>query len=151
MPDPNDATGPKYEGTGQGTNPTNWYWYGVDLPSAAQKPNTRFRIYQDRGEVGDYDEDSDHYGICDFIYEYKEVTELVFQSASNKMSTSVDELTYDIDASPTALYTAGAIGGETVFKLTAQVPLIPDAVIDPDRNIPLIEPYHLTKYLIKAF
>jgi len=151
MPDPNDATGAKYEGTGQGTNPTNWYWYGYDLPSAAQKPNVRFRILQDRGAVGDYNIDSDHYGICDFIYEYKEVTELVFQSASNKMSTSVDELTYNIEAEPTALYTAGAIGGETVFKLTAQVPLIPDAAIDPDRNIPLIEPYHLTKYLIKAF
>ena len=151
MPDPNDATGAKYEGTGQGTNPTNWYWYGIDLPSAAQKPNTRFRIYQDRGEVGDYNADTDHYGICDFIYEYKEVTELVFQSASNKMSTSVDELTYDIDADPNSLYTAGAIGGETVFKLTAQVPVIPDAAIDPDKNVPLIEPYHLTKYLIKAF
>ena len=151
MPDPNDATGAKYEGTGQGTNPTNWYWYGVDLPSAAQKANVRFRILQDRGAVGDYTTDTDHYGICDFIYEYKEVTELVFQSASNKMSTSVDELTYDIDADPTSLYTAGAIGGETVFKLTAQVPLIPDAAIDPDKNVPLIEPYHLTKYLIKAF
>ena len=151
MPDPNDATGAKYEGTGQGTNPTNWYWYGVDLPSAAQKANVRFRILQDRGAVGDYTTDTDHYGICDFIYEYKEVTELVFQSASNKMSTSVDELTYDIDADPTSLYTAGAIGGETVFKLTAQVPLIPDAAIDPDKNVPLVEPYHLTKYLIKAF
>ena len=151
MPDANDATGAKYEGTGQGTNPTNWYWYGADLPSAAQKPNTRFKIEQDRGAVGDYTTDSDHYGICDFIYEYKEVTELVFQSASNKMSTSVDQLDYEIDASPTALYTAGAIGGETVLKLTAQVPLIPDAAIDPDKNIPLIEPYHLTKYLIKAF
>ena len=151
MPDENDATGAKYEGTGQGTNPTNWYWYGTDLPSAAQKPNTRFKIEQDRGAVGDYTIDSDHYGICDFIYEYKEVTELVFQSASNKMSTSVDQLDYEIDAEPTALYTAGAIGGETVLKLTAQVPLIPDAAIDPDRNIPLIEPYHLTKYLIKAF
>tara|TARA_B100001250_G_scaffold267932_1_gene231134 strand:- start:232 stop:4098 length:3867 start_codon:yes stop_codon:yes gene_type:complete len=151
MPDENDATGAKYEGTGQGTNPTNWYWYGTDLPSAAQKPNTRFKIEQDRGAVGDYTIDSDHYGICDFIYEYKEVTELVFQAASNKMSTSVDQLNYEIDAAPTALYTAGAIGGETVLKLTAQVPLIPDAAIDPDRNIPLIEPYHLTKYLIKAF
>ena len=151
MPDPDDATGAKYEGTGQGTNPTNWYWYGYDLPSAAQKANVRFRIFQDRGAVGDYTIDSDHYGICDFIYEYKEVTELVFQAASNKMSTSVDQLDYEIDASPTALYTAGAIGGETVLKLTAQVPLIPDAAIDPDRNIPLIEPYHLTKYLIKAF
>ena len=151
MPDENDATGPKYEGTGQGSNPTNWYWYGADLPSAAQKPNVRFKIEQNRGAVGDYTIDSDHYGICDFIYEYKEVTELVFQSAQNKMSTSVDQLSYEINADPTSIYPSGAIGGETVMKLTAQVPLIPDAAIDPDRNIPLIEPYHLTKYLIKAF
>ena len=151
LPDPGDATGPKYEGTGQGSNPTNWYWYGVDLPTAARKPNTRFQIVQDRGSVGDYTTDTDHYGICDFIYEYAEITELDFVSAQNKINTTVDELNYEINADPTKPNPAGAIGNDAVVKLTAQVPLIPNAAINPDKNVPLIEPYHLSKYLIKAF
>ena len=143
-----------YDGTGSGGNPTNWYWYGIDLPTAAQKANVRFKIVQDRNAAGagnDNASDTDHYGICDFIYEYKQITELVYVPAAGKMSTNIDELSYDIGGPVDSFYRSGAVGNDATFTMTPQVPLIPDAAIDPDKNIPLVEPYHLTKYLIKAF
>ncbi len=148
-----------YDGTGSGSNPTNWYWYGVDLPTDAQKANVRFKIWQKRNAASVSNDaaneggtpDTDHYGICDFIYEYKEVTELVFVSAAGKMSTSIDKLDYEIGGPVDSFYRSGAIGNDATFTMTPQVPLIPDAAINPDKNIPLVEPYHLTKYLIKAF
>tara|TARA_S200000501_G_scaffold231924_1_gene217526 strand:- start:2032 stop:5853 length:3822 start_codon:yes stop_codon:yes gene_type:complete len=144
----------QYDGTGSGSNPTNWYWYGMDLPSAAQKPNVQFKIVQDRnpsGATNDNSSDSDHYGICDFIYEYKETTELKFIAAGGKMSTNIDRLSYEVEGAVDGFYTTGATGNDATFTMTSQVQLVPDAAIDPDENIPLIEPYHLCKYLIKAF
>ena len=144
----------QYDGTGSGSNPTNWYWYGMDLPSAAQKPNVQFKIVQDRnpsGATNDNSTDSDHYGICDFIYEYKETTELKFIAAGGKMSTNIDRLSYEVEGAVDGFYTTGATGNDATFTMTSQVQLVPDAAIDPDENIPLIEPYHLCKYLIKAF
>ena len=144
----------QYDGTGSGSNPTNWYWYGIDLPSAAQKPNVQFKIVQDRnpsGATNDNSTDSDHYGICDFIYEYKETTELKFIAAGGKMSTNIDRLSYEVEGATDGFYTTGATGNDATFTMTSQVQLVPDAAIDPDEDIPLIEPYHLCKYLIKAF
>ena len=144
----------QYDGTGGGSNPTNWYWYGIDLPTAAQKPNVQFKILQERNPAGasnDNSSDTDHYGICDFIYEYKEVTELKFVPAGGKMSTTIDRLSYEVEGSPDGFYTSGSTGNDATFRLTSQVQLVPDAAIDPDEDIPLLEPYHLCKYLIKAF
>ncbi len=155
VPIPSSAEiGSQYDGTGSGSNPTNWYWYGIDLPSAAQKPNVQFKIVQDRNPAGaanDNSSDTDHYGICDFIYEYKETTELKFVPAGGKMSTNIDRLSYEVEGATDGFYTSGATGNDATFRLTSQVQLVPDAAIDPDEDIPLIEPYHLCKYLIKAF
>ena len=126
----------------------------MDLPSAAQKPNVQFKIVQDRnpsGATNDNSTDSDHYGICDFIYEYKETTELKFIAAGGKMSTNIDRLSYEVEGAVDGFYTTGATGNDATFTMTSQVQLVPDAAIDPDQDIPLIEPYHLCKYLIKAF
>ena len=76
---------------------------------------------------------------------------MVFVSAAGKMNTSIDKLDYEIGGPVDSFYRSGAIGNDATFTMTPQVPLIPDAAINPDKNIPLIEPYHLTKYLIKAF
>ncbi len=143
-----------YDGTGSGDEATRWYWYSVTLPDDAKKANTQFKIVQDRTSAGagnDNADDSDHYAICDFIYEYEEVTELQFIPAAGQMPTSVDELTYVVEGEATAFYTSGAVGNDATFTLTAQQPLVPAAAIDPDIHVPLVEPYHLCKYLIKAF
>ena len=76
---------------------------------------------------------------------------MVYVPAAGKMSTNIDELSYDIGGPVDSFYRSGAVGNDATFTMTPQVPLIPDAAIDPDKNIPLVEPYHLTKYLIKAF
>ena len=145
----------QYDGTGSGTNPTNWYWYGIDLPTAAQKPNVRFKIVQDRNPAGasnDNTGDTDHYGICDFIYEYNETTELKFIAAGGKMSaTAIDRLSYEVEGAANAFYSSGATGNDATFTLSSQVALVPDAAIEPDINVPVVESYHLCKYLIKAF
>ena len=49
-----------------------------------------------------------------------------------------------------SIYTSGATGLDATFTLSATNPLIPAAAIDPDFPIPLVEPYHVVKYLIKA-
>ena len=95
--------------------------------------------------------DSDHFGICDFIYEYIEVTELQFIPAAGAIPASADQLTYTIDGSPLSIYTSGATGLDATFTLSSQNPIVPTAAIDPDYPVPVIEPYHLCKYLIKAF
>ena len=143
-----------YDGTGSGNEATKWYWYTVDLPTDAQKPSTRFKIVQDRNAAGagnDNAADSDHYGICDFIYEYKEITELQFVSSAGRIPRTADELTYEVEGPAGSFYPSGAIGNDATFTLTAQTPLVPTAAIDPDIHVPLVEPYHLCKYLIKAF
>ena len=141
-----------YDGSGTGNEATKWYWYSIELPEAVKKPNVRFKIVQERSTGALVDEgDTDHYGICDFIYEKEEVTELKFFPTSGRMSDSVDKLTYLVEGPSNSFYPAGAIGEDATFTMTRQVPLIPDAAIDPDKNISLVEPYHLCKYLIKAF
>ena len=143
-----------YDGDGTGNEATKWYWYSVTLPDEAKKPSTRFKIVQGRSAAGagnDNSLDSDHYGICDFVYEYDEITELQFVPAAGQMPTTCDELTYVVEGDATAFYTSGAVGNDAIFTLTAQQPLVPSAAIDPDINVPLVEPYHSCKYLIKAF
>ena len=56
----------------------------------------RFKIAQSRNpgaSTNDNAGDTDHYGICDFIYENKdEVTELVFVPADGAIPKSADTL-----------------------------------------------------------
>ena len=144
----------KYDGDGTGTEATKWYWYSMDLPSAAQTATTRFHIKQERpiaSGTNDSASDTDHYGICDFIYEYKEVSGLTFVPSDGGISTNADELTYVVEGNEASIYTSGATGLDAVFTLNSQNPLVPVPLIDPDFPIPVVEPYHLCKYLIKAF
>lgn len=149
-----DYTGVNYDGTGSGTNPTNWYWYEVILPNNAKTGATRFKIAQERNpgaSTNDNAGDTDHFGICDFIYEYDEVTELVFVPADGSIPKSADQLSYTVEGKENATYPTGATGLDATFTLNSQNPLLPTAAIDPDYPIPLVESYHLCKYLIKAF
>ena len=143
-----------YDGTGTGTEKTKWYWYSVDLPEGAQTENVRFKISQDRNpgaSTNDNGDDTDHFGICDFVYEYKEVTELVFVPADGAIPKSADLLSYTVEGREDSIYTTGSTALDATFTLSSQNPLLPDAAIDPDYPVPLVEPYHLCKYLIKAF
>ena len=142
-----------YDGDGTGADATKWYWYSVDLPEDAQKANVRFKIVQSRNAGSTFDSpgDTDHYGICDFIYENKEVTELVFVPADGAIPKSADTLSYVVEGKEDSIYTTGATALDATFTLNSQNPLLPNAAIDPDFPVPLIEPYHLCKYLIKAF
>ena len=144
----------KYDGDGTGNDATKWYWYSLDLPEAAQTATTRFQIKQERpagSGSNDSGSNSDHYGICDIIYEYKEVSALTFIPSDGKISTNADELTYVVEGNEASIYTSGATALDATFTLNSQNPLIPVPAIDPDYPVPVVEPYHLCKYLIKAF
>ena len=144
----------KYDGDGTGTDATKWYWYSMDLPTAAQTATTRFQIKQERpvaSGTNDSGSNTDHYGICDFIYEYKEVSGLQFIPTDGAISTNTDELTYVVEGNEASIYTSGATGLDCTFTLNSQNPLVPVPLIDPDFPVPVVEPYHLCKYLIKAF
>lgn len=149
------------DGTGTGSNPTNWYSYFVDLPADAQVPGVRFKIVQsrnagsasnDNGQIPENNGgNTDHYGICDFIYESKFINETVFQSTAGSVAGSTSTLTYNIEGDAGAQYPAGIEPNDVTLNLTAGTPLVPTAALDPQTPIPLIEPYALTKHLIKAF
>jgi len=144
----------KYDGDGTGNDATKWYWYSMDLPEAAQTATTRFQIKQERpagSGSNDSGSNSDHYGICDIIYEYKEVSVLDFIPSDGKISTNADELTYVVEGNEASIYTSGATALDATFTLNSQNPLLPVPAIDPDYPVPVVEPYHLCKYLIKAF
>ena len=67
------------------------------------------------------------------------------------MSTTIDRLSYEVEGAANAFYSSGATGNDATFTLSSQVALVPDAAIDPDIDVPVVESYHLCKYLIKAF
>lgn len=149
-PSPTDIS-TQYDGSGTGDEATKWYWYGIDLTTDAQNANVRFMIKQERPSSASGSDD-DNYGICDFIYEKKEITELKFIPTAGRISASgVDELTYNVEGPANSTYTTGSTGNDATFTLTPQVPLVPDAAIDPDIHVPLVESYHLCKHIIKAF
>ena len=142
------------DGTGTGTNPTNWYTYSVDLPEAAQTENVKFQLRQARGTpsgANDNASNSDQYGIMEIAYEFKQTTELVFVASEGKIPVADDIQQYNVEGQATATYTSGIFANDLTLTLSSSNPIIPTAVLDPDRNIPLIEPYFLVKYLIKAY
>lgn len=143
-----------YDGTGTGSNPTNWYSYFVDLPSGARAPGVRFKIVQSRNTAtaqNDNGGNTDQYGICDFIYEYGFVNQTVFESSPGEISASARTLTYTVEGNNNAQYPAGIEPDDVYLNLTAGTPLVPSPYLDPQTPIPLAEPYALTKHLIKAF
>ena len=156
VPRPSDGEiASNYDGTGTGVNPTNWYSYFLDLPSGARQPGVRFKIMQKRTAVNitnDNGGNTDNYGICEFLYEYQFISRSEFVSGdSGEIPASAKTLTYTIEGSSNSLYPAGIDVNDITFTLGAGTPLTPTPALDPVRNIPLLEPYALTKYLIKAF
>ncbi|MFZ9728251.1 MAG: tail fiber protein [Candidatus Nanopelagicaceae bacterium] len=143
-----------FDGTGTGTNPTNWYTYGIELPEAAQTENVKFQIRQARSNptgANDNASNTDNYAIMELTYEYKQTTELVFVASEGKIPVADDIQQYNVEGAATATYTSGIFANDLTLTLSSSNPIIPVASLDPDRVIPLIEPYFLVKYLIKAF
>lgn len=140
-----------YDGT---SGNTRWYTYVLNLPPNAKKPNAKFKIVQDRSAANvsnDNGGDSDQYGIAEVIYYSDQVSELQFVTAPNQLSTGIEELEYKVEGEANKLYTAGMQASDLTFTLASTTPLIPYATIQPKEKIPLLEPYALVKYLIKAF
>ena len=140
-----------YDGT---SGNTKWYTYLVNLPPNAKSPTTKFKIVQDRSASNvsnDNGSNSDQYGIAEVVYYSDQVSELQFVTAENQLSTGIDELEYKVQGEANNLYTAGMQASDITFTLASTTPLIPYATIQPKEKIPLLEPYALVKYLIKAF
>ena len=143
-----------YDGNGVGTAATNWFTYSLALPSGARAPGTKFQIRQSRSPASgsnDNANDGDHFGICEFIYYYDFITDTQFVGTSGEINSDAKTLTYNVEGSANALHSAGYDVNDMRFTLDAGTPLTPTPALDPVKAIPLIEPYCLTKYLIKAF
>ena len=67
------------------------------------------------------------------------------------MAISNDTQQYDVRGEAGSTYTSGIFANDLTLTLSSASPIIPVAALDPDINIPLIEPYFLVKYLIKAY
>ena len=140
-----------------GSGATQWYTYSVALPTDAKAVGTKIKIEQPRATpsaANDNDADSDHYGICEFIYWNEKVTGLVFVPTAGKISKpAVDSLSYTIqgETGPGITYSSGASPSEATLTLKSTTKIEPQATIDPDIDVPLLTPYTLCKYLIKAF
>lgn len=143
-----------YDGTGTGTDPTKWYTYGLDIPTGAQTENTRFQIRQNRSAPtgsNDNSTNGDHFGILELNYEYKETTALTFVASDGQIPVADDQQQYSVGGPINSTYPSGIFANDITFTLSSSTPIIPVASLDPDIVIPLIEPYFLVKYLIKAY
>ena len=136
---------------------TKWYTYSVALPTQARQSNTQFKIEQPRAAANaanDNDGDSDHYGIAEFIIWNSKVSELVFVESPGAVSKPlVDSLSYTIqgETGPGITYSSGLGASDARLTLKSTTKIEPQGVIDPDYHIPMLHPYRLCKYLIKAF
>ena len=71
---------------------TKWYTYSVALPPQAKSAATQFKIEQPRAvssAANDNAEDTDHYGIAEFIIWNEKVTELVFVPSPGAISKTI--------------------------------------------------------------
>ena len=136
---------------------TKWYTYSVALPTQARAQNVQFKIEQPRASsnaANDNDQDTDHYGIAEFIIWNEKVTELVFVPSPGAISKPlVDSLSYTIqgETGPGITYSSGLGASDATLTLKSTTKIEPQGVIDPDYHIPMLHPYRLCKYLIKAF
>jgi len=143
-----------YDGDGSGGNATNWYTYDIVIPEAAKTDATRFQIRQSRGApsgANDNAGNTDNYGLLELTFENKLSTNLTFVASDGKMAVTNDTQQYSVDGDNTATYVSGIFANDLTITLSSATPIVPTAVLDPDQVVPLIEPYMLVKYLIKAF
>ena len=143
-----------YDGDGSGGNATNWYTYGIDLPEAAKKENVRFQIRQNRAtpsSSNDNASNTDNYGIIEITYENDLTTQVVFVASDGKIPVANDKQQYSVQGELGSTYTSGIFANDLTLTLSSAVPIVPEATLDPDIKVPLIEPYMLVKHLIKAY
>lgn len=155
VPRPTDAQiASNYDGNGVGDTATNWYTYTIDLPQGAQTTGVKFKILQKRtaaSGANDNGGNNDHFGIVEFFYDYKLISEVQFVPTPGELVASAGSVSYTIEGPGNSAYPAGIGVNDITFTMTAGVPLVPSPFLDPVKDIPLVEPYMLTKYLIKAF
>ena len=143
-----------YDGSGTGTEATKWYTYRLPIPERAQVPGVKFKIVQKRNTAAagnDNGGNTDHYGICEFFYDYKLISETRPTNTPGELSANSDTLSYTVEGSSIAAYTSGLSANDVRFTLSSSVPILPKPYLEPLKNIPLVESYMLTKYLIKAY
>jgi hypothetical protein len=155
VPRPSDADiASNYDGNGVGDTATKWYTYTVTLPQGAQTTGVKFKILQKRtaaSGANDNGGNNDHFGICEFLYDYKQISEVQFVPTPGELVASAGSVSYTIEGPGNSAYPAGIGVNDITFNMTAGTPLIPSPFLDPVKDIPLVEPYMLTKYLIKAY
>ena len=136
---------------------TKWYTYNVALPQAAKENNVKIKFEQPRANANsanDNADNTDHYGIAEVIYWKEKVTELVFTPTAGAISKpAVDSLTYTVqgETGPGITYSSGLNASDARLTMKSTTKVEPIASLDPDFDIPLLTPYRLCKYLIKAF
>ena len=152
VPRPSDAQiASNYDGT---SGDTKWHTYTINLPQGAQTAGVKFKILQKRATASganDNGGNSDHFGICEFFYDYKLIAETQFVPTPGELVASAASVIYTIEGPGNSAYPAGIGVNDITFNMTAGTPLLPTPFLDPVQDITLIEPYALTKYLIKAY
>lgn len=156
--DPLIGTVPSINSTWDGTGGnTKWYTYSVALPSSAKQDGVKIKFEQQRANANsanDNADNTDHYGISEVIYWKEKVTELIFVPTAGAISKpAVDSLTYTIQGQtgPGITYSSGLNASDATLTMKSTTKVEPIVSLDPDFNIPLLVPYRLCKYLIKAF
>ena len=136
---------------------TKWYTYTVTLPQNAKAAGTNFKIEQVRADASSTNDNAgntDHFGICEFIWWNGKATTLVYVPTAGKiLKNNVDSLTYTVqgEVGPSITYSSGLGCSDATLTLKATTKIEPQATIDPDIDIPLLTPYRTCKYLIKAY
>jgi len=136
---------------------TKWYTYTVTLPQNAKAAGTNFKIEQVRADasgVNDNANNTDHFGICEFIWWNGKATTLVYVPTAGKMlKQNVDSLTYTVqgEVGPSITYSSGLGSSDATITLKSTTKIEPQALIDPDIDVPLLHPYRTCKHLIKAY
>ena len=136
---------------------TKWYTFTVEVPQDARGADTQFKIEQDLPTASGSNntaQDKNHYGICELIWWSPKTTQQVFIPSPGAVSKpAIDSLNYTIegDTGPGTTYSSGIVASDATITLKSTTKIEPQALIDPDYDIPLLVPYSTCKYLIKAF
>jgi hypothetical protein len=140
-----------YDGT---SGDTKWHTYTINIPQAAQTTGVKFKIWQRRTAASGANDNGgnvDNYGIAEFFYDYKIISETQFVPSPGELSANAASVLYTIEGPANSAYPAGIAVNDITFNMTAGVPLLPTPFLDPVQDIQLLEPYALTKHLIKAY
>ena len=134
---------------------TIWRTWTINVPQPARAAGTKFMLEQPlptAAGTNDTGQDKDHYGIVEVIYWKGVTTKQVFVKEPGAITkSSIDSLNYTISGENNKSYTSGISAAEGQVTLKRTTKIEPVASINPDKDIPLLEGYRTTKYLIKSF